>query len=107
MADKRNYKHISPAKKKELIEQAKYYLFHLGYTQKKTANLIEVSENTLSKWVQDLGYTDKLKGRNRVEVAEQLKTEKNLPMFIAFVRVRHNDKYETVERLYKEYLDKH
>lgn len=99
--------YISPARKKRLIEEARYYLFVLGYSQNKTAELIGISGNSLSLWVKKLGWQDKLKGRDRVEYAETLKVEKNLPMFIAYIRVKHPEEYDKIAELHNKFINKH
>ena len=53
--------------------------------------------------VKRLKWNSKLKGRNRAEAAALLKNKDCLNSFMAHLRVRHTEVFETVQPIYKEY----
>lgn len=98
---------LAPGVKKRMIVKAKYMLFEQGLTQKEAATALGISENTMTKWVTDLGWRIALRKENRANEAAKLKFVDSLSAFLIWVKKWYKKSYPRIEQLYNEFTKIH
>jgi len=90
--------------KQRQLTQLQYMLFHLGLTQVQAAKELNISPNTVCKWVKQNGWRNKLQGRKRLVAANTMRFDDSLSAFMVFIKKKHPDLVPPVSKAYKNFL---
>lgn len=95
---------MTPGLKKRLVKKAKYMLFELGYSQKKTGKELGISQRTIGVWVEKYNWKDELEDIRKMPGIAKLEFADSLSAFEVWANKTHPEHTAVLTRLMTEYF---